>query len=151
MAVTFVLVLVIPLQYAVLAGAALSVVKYIYLSSVDITVVELDIDAQGRCREGEPPKVLTDGSVTVLDIYGSLFFAAGPKIKESLPDPRSARRAVVVLRLRGRGTLHSASIAPAARLRRRTGGGRRQAVPCRCGRGDAGAVRTHGSPADARG
>ncbi len=110
MAVTFILVLVIPLQYAVLAGAVLSVVKYIYLSSVDITVVELDIDAQGRCREGEPPKVLTDGSVTVLDIYGSLFFAAGPKIKESLPDPRSARRAVVVLRLRGRGTLHSASI-----------------------------------------
>jgi SulP family sulfate permease len=111
MAATFVLVLVIPLQYAVLAGAALSVSKYIYLSSVDITVVELDIDAQGRCREGEPPRTLEDGSVTVLDIYGSLFFAAGPKIRESLPDPRSARRAVVVLRLRGRGTLHSASIA----------------------------------------
>ena len=110
MAVTFVLVLVIPLQYAVLAGAALAVLKYIYLSSVDITVVELDIDEQGRCREGEPPKVLEDGSVTVLDIYGSLFFAAGPKVKELLPDPRGARRAVVVLRLRGRGTLHSASL-----------------------------------------
>ena len=94
-----------------LAGAALSVLKYIYLSSVDITVVELDIDEHGRCREGEPPEVLTDGSVTVLDIYGSLFFAAGPKVKELLPDPDGARRAVVVLRLRGRGTLQSASIA----------------------------------------
>jgi sulfate permease, SulP family len=110
MAVTFVLVLVIPLQYAVLAGAAISVVKYIYLSSVDITVVELDIDEHGRCREGEPPRTLDGGSVTVLDIYGSLFFAAGPKVKELLPDPAGAERAVVVLRLRGRGTLHSASI-----------------------------------------
>ncbi len=110
MAVTFALVLVIPLQYAVLAGAAITVLKYIYLSSVDITVVELDIDDQGRCREGEPPKALANGSVTVLDIYGSLFFAAGPKVKELLPDPAGARRAVVVLRLRGRGTLHSASL-----------------------------------------
>jgi len=110
MAVTFALVLVIPLQYAVLAGAAITVLKYIYLSSVDITVVELDIDDQGRCREGEPPKALENGSVTVLDIYGSLFFAAGPKVKELLPDPAGARRAVVVLRLRGRGTLHSASL-----------------------------------------
>ena len=111
MAATFALVLVIPLQYAVLAGAAISVLKYIYLSSVDITVVELDIDEHGRCREGEPPRVLESGSITVLDIYGSLFFAAGPKLKELLPDPGGARRAVVVLRLRGRGTLHSASLA----------------------------------------
>jgi SulP family sulfate permease len=111
MAATFALVLVIPLQYAVLAGTAIAVLKYIYLSSVDITVVELDIDDHGRCREGEPPKTLADGSVTVLDIYGSLFFAAGPKVKELLPDPAGARRAVVVLRLRGRGTLHSASLA----------------------------------------
>jgi len=110
MAVTFALVLVIPLQYAVLAGAALAVLKYLYLSSVDITVVELDIDVHGCCREGEPPKTLADGSVTVLDIYGSLFFAAGPKVKELLPDPGGARHAVVVLRLRGRGTLQSASL-----------------------------------------
>jgi sulfate permease, SulP family len=110
MAVTFALVLVIPLEYAVLAGAAISVLKYIYFSSLDITVVQLEIDQHGRCREGEPPRALPDGSVTVLDIYGSLFFAAGPKLKELLPDPEGARRAVVVLRMRGRGTLHSASI-----------------------------------------
>jgi MFS superfamily sulfate permease-like transporter len=54
---------------------------------------------------------LSGASVTVLDIYGSLFFAAGPKVKESLPAVGGARCAVVVLRLRGRGTLHSATIA----------------------------------------
>jgi sulfate permease, SulP family len=126
LAVTFALVLVVPLQYAVLAGAAITVLKYMYLSSVDITVVALDIDEHGRCRECEPPSVLENGSVTLLDIYGSLFFAAGPKVKELLPDPADARRAVVVLRLRGRGSLHSASIGLlreyAARLA--AGGGR---------------------------
>jgi SulP family sulfate permease len=110
MAITFVLVLVIPLEYAVLAGAAISVLKYIYLASVDIKVVRLEIDEHGRARECAPPRTLENGSVTVLDIYGSLFFAAGPKVKELLPEPAGARHAVVVLRLRGRGTLHSASL-----------------------------------------
>ena len=110
MAVTFALVLVIPLQYAVLAGAAISVLKYIYLASLDIKVVRLEFDEHGRAHECPPPRTFEDSSVTVLDIYGSLFFAAGPKIKELLPDPGGTRRAVVVLRLRGRGTLHSASL-----------------------------------------
>jgi len=47
----------------------------------------------------------------VLDIYGSLFYAAGPKLRASLPTVGAARRAVVVLRLRGRETLQSATIA----------------------------------------
>jgi SulP family sulfate permease len=47
----------------------------------------------------------------VLDIYGSLFFAAAPKIRESLPAVGEAHCPVAVLRLRGRGKLHSATIA----------------------------------------
>ena len=46
----------------------------------------------------------------MLDIYGSLFFGAGPKIRESLPAVRGTRRAVVVLRLRGHERLHRATI-----------------------------------------
>ena len=110
MAITFVLVLVIPLQYAVLAGAAISVLKYIYLASLDVHVVEV-VDCGVRPRECEPPTELGDDRVTVLDIYGSLFFAAGPAVRASLPTAEGARRAVVVLRLRGRGTLHSTTIA----------------------------------------
>jgi SulP family sulfate permease len=111
MALTFVFVLVMPLQYAVLAGAALSVLKYVYLSSLDVRVVRVVIDAGGRCRETSSPAMLADGEVTLLDIYGSLFFAAGPKLRASLPAAEGARRAVVVLRLRGRGTLQAATIA----------------------------------------
>jgi len=80
MAVTFVFVLAMPLQYA------------------------------GRARETTCPRSLSDASVTVLDIYGSLFFAAAPKLKDSLPAVGAAKCAIVVLRLRGRGTLHSATI-----------------------------------------
>ena len=62
----------------------------------------------------------------MLDIYGSLFFAAAPKIRESLPAVGEAHCPVVVIRLRGRGTLHSATIACCATTRtsaRLTGGG----------------------------
>ena len=111
MIVTFALVLAVPLQYAVLAGAAISVVKYIYISSLDVHVKQVELCDGGLPRETEPPPVLSSEAVTVLDIYGSLFFAAAPKIRESLPAVGEAHCPVVVLRLRGRGTLHSATIA----------------------------------------
>ena len=111
MLVTFALVLIVPLQYAVLAGAAISVLKYIYLASLDVHVTQVVTDADGRLREAEAPSALASESVTVLDIYGSLFFAAAPRIRESLPSVGDAHCPVVVLRLRGRGTLHSATIA----------------------------------------
>ena len=111
MAVTFALVLAIPLQYAVLAGATISVLKYVYLASLDARVVELTISAEGRVRESGGPAAISDGSVSVLEIYGSLFFGASPKIKAALPAAGAARRAVVVLRLHGRETLHSATLA----------------------------------------
>ena len=65
-------------------------------------------DACGRRRRRPRWRA---SAVTVLDIYGSLFFAAAPKIRESLPSVGDAHCPVVVLRLRGRGTLHSATIA----------------------------------------
>ena len=111
MLVTFVLVLLVPLQYAVLAGATISVLKYIYLASLDVHVTQVVTDNDGRLRETAAPSALASRSVTVLDIYGSLFFAAAPKIRESLPSVGDARSPVVVLRLRGRGTLHSVTIA----------------------------------------
>ena len=111
MIVTFALVLAVPLQYAVLAGAAISVVKYIYISSLDVHVKQVELCGDGLPRETEPPPALSSEAVTVLDIYGSLFFAAAPKIRESLPDVGEAHCPVVVIRLRGRGTLHSATLA----------------------------------------
>lgn len=111
MAVTFVLVLVIPLEYAVLAGAAISVVKYIYIASLDVQVRQVEFSEPGQLRELAAPAALASDAVTVLDIYGSMFFAAAPRIRECLPVVADAHCPVVVLRLRGRGSLHSATIA----------------------------------------
>jgi SulP family sulfate permease len=110
MAVTFVLVLAVPLQYAVLAGAALSALRFVYLSSLNAKVVQVTIDDHGRPRETSCPATLSDDSVTVVHIYGTLFFGAGPRVEQSLPAVGGARRAVVVLRLRGRETLQSSII-----------------------------------------
>ena len=111
MAATFVLVLVVPLQYAVLVGAAVSVLKYVALASLDVHVVGVVFAEGGGARETEPPRRLADDSVSVLDVCGSLFFAATPKVRKCLPEVGEARRAVIVLRLRERGSLPSSMIA----------------------------------------
>ncbi len=107
MVVTFIATLVVPVQYAVLIGVALSVVQYVYSSSTDIKVVALTRDAQNRFVEEEPPASLPDRSLTVLDVYGSVFYAGTDIIDKLLPDALAAREAVMVLRLRGRADVGS--------------------------------------------
>jgi SulP family sulfate permease len=107
MLVTFIGTLVVPVQYAVLIGVALSVVQYTFSSSLDARVVTLTRDDQGRHVEGEPPARLADHTVTVLDVYGSVFYAGTDVIDRLLPDAIGARDAVVVLRLRGRADVGS--------------------------------------------
>ena len=43
--------------------------------------------------------------MTVLDVYGSLFYAGAWTLARSLPSPREATNPVVVLRLRGRAVV----------------------------------------------
>jgi len=107
MLVTLVGTLVIPVQYAVLIGVALSVVQYVYSSSLDVRVVTLTRDAAGHLIEGKAPTALADDSLTVLDVYGSVFYAGTDAIDRLLPDPTGAQNTVVVLRLRGRGDVGS--------------------------------------------
>jgi len=107
MLVTFVATLIVPVQYAVLLGVALSVVQYVYSSSLDIRVVAFVRDAEGRFAEQEAPSSLPDRSLTVLDVYGSVFYAGTDVIDRLLPDALGAKDAVVVLRLRGRADVGS--------------------------------------------
>ena len=111
MLVTFIGTLVIPVQYAVLIGVALSVVQYTFSSSLDARVVALTRDDEGHFVEGEAPAKLADNSVTVLDVYGSVFYAGTDVIDRLLPDALGARNAVVVLRLRGRADVGSTFLA----------------------------------------
>jgi sulfate permease, SulP family len=101
--VTFVLTMLIPLQYAVLVGVGLSIVLHVVRQSQQITVRRQLVHAPGEIDEIDPPAVLPGGEVVVLQPYGSLFFAAAPVFEAALPAVGTASSgSVVILRLRGR-------------------------------------------------
>ncbi len=104
--VTFVLTMLIPLQYAVLAGVGMSVLLHVVRQSNQVAIRRRVRDAEGQVVEVDPPAVLPPREVVVLQPYGSLFFAAAPMVEAALPvvDPTSTG-SVVILRLRGRSDL----------------------------------------------
>jgi SulP family sulfate permease len=104
--VTFIATLLIPLQQAVILGVILAAVLFLYRSSMDIRIRRVE-PLNGRYRETDAPETLMSNSVTVLDIYGSLFYAGARTIGHSLPRPGDAHRAVVIMRLRGHGDIGS--------------------------------------------
>ena len=110
MLTTLVLTLTLPIQYAVLVGVAISTIQHISSASLDVRVRRLVQEGEGRFREEDPPERLPDREVTILDIYGSIFYAAADVIADKLPEVRDASGAVLVLRLRGRGEVGSSAI-----------------------------------------
>lgn len=104
---TLVATLLMPVAAAVGVGVALSLLLQLNQEAIDLTVVQLERDDRGRFVERPAPRHLTDGSVVVLDVYGSLFYAGARTLQTKLPDPTGSERAAVVLRLRGRTTFGS--------------------------------------------
>ena len=76
MLVTFVATLVVPLQFAVLFGVALSVVLYVLRQSNRVVVTQWVLQPQGFPLEQAAPRHLPSHQLTLLHVYGSLFFAA---------------------------------------------------------------------------
>jgi SulP family sulfate permease len=100
MVVTFATTLMLPVQYAVFAGVILSILAYLISSSQDVQLFEIVPLPDGTYREQPAPAELPGNAVTVLDIRGSVFFAAAYRLEEMLPSAREAERPVVILRLR---------------------------------------------------
>jgi sulfate permease, SulP family len=99
---TFLSTLFLPIQAAVGFGVVLSALLYINQSSTDISVVELVKRSDGLIEERKPPQRLVSNKVTVLDVYGYLFYAGARTLQRLLPKPNGAESPVVILRLRGR-------------------------------------------------
>jgi SulP family sulfate permease len=101
--VTFVLTLLIPLQYAVLAGVGLSIVLHIARQSNRVRIVRWQFDDPGgHPLEVAPPAVVPHDEVVILSPYGSLFFASAQAFRDQLPTPTAASAgATVIIRLRG--------------------------------------------------
>jgi SulP family sulfate permease len=98
--------MVVPLQYAVLVGVALSIVLHTARQSFQVAVKRWMVLPDGDIMEAAPPATLPPDDVVVLQPYGSLFFAAVPMLEAALPEPaQSSRNSVVILRLGGQTDL----------------------------------------------
>ncbi len=106
MATTFIATLLIPLQQAVLLGVVLAAVLFVYRSSTDIRVMQV-VEESGGIAEIQPVDPLASNTVTVLHIYGSLFYAGAKTLGHRLPSVTTSTRAVAVLWLRGHGDIGS--------------------------------------------
>ena len=105
LATTFVATLFLPVAVAVGVGVALSLLLQLNQEAMDLTVVELIPLDDGRFEEKPAPETLPSDQVTVLDVYGSLFFAGARTLQARLPEVGQSHRPAVVLRLRGRTSL----------------------------------------------
>ncbi|MGD8684227.1 MAG: SulP family inorganic anion transporter [Chloroflexota bacterium] len=108
---TLVLTLFIPLQWAVLAGVALSAVLFILRQSERISIRRLLVDDEGGVSEVDPPTQVPASEVLAIQPYGSLFFAAASSFEERLPAVDDASKgSVVILRMRGKDEVGSTLI-----------------------------------------
>jgi sulfate permease, SulP family len=110
MVMTFILTLIIPLQYAVLVGVAFSILLSVVSASNQVRVVQIIPKENGYPIEAPVPAMLPSNETTCLLIYGSVFFAAAQTIKASLPKVDETDHAVVILGLRGQSEIGSTFI-----------------------------------------
>lgn len=110
MIATFIATLLVPLQYAIFFGVALSFAIFAYQQSEGATIMEIASMEGGQPVEQAAPATMTSNKITLLNTYGSLFFAGARNLEEDLPKVEQARNAVVILSLRGQAEVGSTLI-----------------------------------------
>ncbi|MDX2231569.1 MAG: SulP family inorganic anion transporter [Leptolyngbyaceae cyanobacterium bins.349] len=111
MLVTFMATLLLPIQQSILLGVLLSILVYIYQSSLDVRVKQiLPASTAQQFQERPAPADIPPSSITILHIYGSVFYASADLLQAALPSPYTADQSVVILGLRGRIELGSTFI-----------------------------------------
>ena len=107
MIMTFVATLLVPLQYAVLFGMALSVLLHVFKQANKVVVTQWVLQPEGFPLEQPAPRRLPSHQLTILHVYGSLFFAAAKNLEAMLPEVDDAAHAVLIISLRGKGEIGS--------------------------------------------
>ena len=110
MIVTFAATLIVPLQWAIFFGVAASFVVFAYREAESTAIVEVVSQESGIPIEQPAPAALPSNKVTLLNAYGSLFFAGARNVEEDLPQADETQHAVVMLSLRGHTDLGSTFI-----------------------------------------
>lgn len=98
---TFFATLLVSIAAAVALGVVAALVLYVFSSVNRVRLNALEPRADGRIHVKHVPRKLENASITVIDVYGSLFFAGARRLRELLPEPEGSKHAVVILRLRG--------------------------------------------------
>jgi SulP family sulfate permease len=99
--VTFFATLLLSIPAAIAVGVVMTLALFIYRAAQTVEVHQLTLTDDGEIHVGDRPEKLPPRDVTVLDVYGPLYFAASRTLRERLPDAGSADRSAVVLRIRG--------------------------------------------------
>jgi SulP family sulfate permease len=100
MVATFAATLVIPLVQAIYLGVVLSLLLHIYTSSLQVRVMQLVPVGDDDIEERPAPAELPSNQATVLQFYGSPYFAAVSRRKQLIPLTEKAQNAVLILNLR---------------------------------------------------
>jgi SulP family sulfate permease len=109
MGITFIATLITPLQVAVIVGMVVSILLYVARQANEVHIVRWvwPEDGYGYPEEVPAPQKLPSNEVTLLNVYGSLFFAGASTLEDNLPAAEETRHAVVILNLRGRDDIGS--------------------------------------------
>jgi SulP family sulfate permease len=107
MIMTFAATLLVPLQYAVLLGVALSILLFVFRQSNKVVITEIVPMPGGMPEERPAPQQLPSNQLTLLMVYGSLFFAAAKNFEDLLPAVDETTHAVVAIGLRGKAEIGS--------------------------------------------
>ncbi|SNR87730.1 SulP family inorganic anion transporter [Blastococcus mobilis] len=99
--VTFFATLLLSIPAAIAVGVVMTMLLFIYRAGQTVEVHQLTLTDDGEIHIGDAPETLPPRDVTVLDVYGPLYFAASRTLRERLPAAGSADRSAVVLRIRG--------------------------------------------------
>ena len=119
LATTLLATLLLPVAEAVGIGVAISLLLQLRQEAIDLSVVQLVRVDGGRFAERPAPARPASRSVTLLDVYGSLYYAGARTLEARLPDPAGSTRPVVIVRLRGRTALGATAFVILARYAER--------------------------------
>ena len=108
---TLLLTLVAPMQWAILAGVALTMAAFIAMSSRNIELVEIAPRPDGQFEELPAPAELESNRATVLQWYGTVFHATLLPLERKLPVPDRARNAVMIFMVHGYDAIGSSGLA----------------------------------------
>ncbi len=110
MLVTFVATLAIPLYYAIFVGVALSLILYVFNTSMKVRLVQITRLDEMRFSVSDAEKKLKSSAVTIVSPYGNIFFAVAGNINHLLPSFENTKHAVLIFRLREHKLLNSTAI-----------------------------------------